>query len=127
MVAYTRHYYSGSARCFTDRWRLISTGPVYLFIVLNENEKRNHNTDCNNRRFLNSFPFAEKLLAGNYCNGHLFARILHPMVGGSYSQGMDGAGENPGLDQQPHHPVHCVLFHPHSHCFFCPDERKTEF
>jgi hypothetical protein len=99
MVADTRHYHSGAARRFIDRWRFIGSGPVYLFIVLNENEKRNHNAYCNNCRFPLSFFFAKKLLAGNYRNGHLFARIFHTTLGGTDSPGMDGAGENIGLGQ----------------------------
>lgn len=81
MVADTRHYYSGTTRRFTCRWRLIGTGPVYLFIVLNENEKRKHNTDRNNRRFPSSFLFTKKLLAGDYRNGHLFACVFHTALG----------------------------------------------
>jgi len=99
MVADTRHYYTCIARRFTDCWRFIGTGSVYLFIILNETEKRNHIPDRNNSRFLNSFLFAKKLLAFSYRNGHLFACVFHTLVGCFNSPGMDGAGENAGLGQ----------------------------
>jgi len=99
MVADSRHHYSRPARCFTDCWRFIGTGSVYLFIILNEIEKRNHIPDRNSSRFLNSFFFAKKLLACSYRNGHLFACVFHTLLGCFDSPGMDGTGENIGLDQ----------------------------
>jgi hypothetical protein len=99
MVADTGHYYSCFAWRFINSWWLIGIGPIYIFLVLNENKKRNHNTDSNNRRFPYSFLFTKKLLAGYYCNGYLFTGIFHSAMVSADSQGMDGDGENIGLDQ----------------------------
>jgi len=117
--------------CFNQHiisaWWLISAGAIYLLIVLNKNEKRNHIIDCYYRRFLNYFISLQKLLAGNYRNGHLFAGIFRSGMGITNSKRLDGFGAYIGLDQYPHHPIYCVLSHSHTGGFFYPFGRKTEF